>query len=55
MNETKTLERLKFSEGIELSDLYYETPNPYKSAPSCNVNLFELSIYAKKSGKNWLV
>ena len=30
---------------------YFEQPNPYANAPSCNVNLLELSRYAKKSGK----
>ena len=31
---------------------YYETPNPYVNAPSCNVNLLEMSRYAKKHGKS---
>lgn len=48
MNGTKTLERPKFLEGVELPDSYYEAPDPYKSAPSCNVNLLELSRYARK-------
>ena len=30
---------------------YYRTPNPYKDAPSCNVDLLELSRYAKRVGK----
>jgi hypothetical protein len=30
---------------------YYEPPNPYVNAPSCHVNLLELSRYAKKNGK----
>lgn len=51
MNGTKTLERPKFLEGVELPNSYYETTDPYKSAPSCNVNLLELSRYARKSGK----
>lgn len=34
-----------------VSEKYYETPNPYKTAPSCNVNLLELSRYAKRTGK----
>ena len=51
MNGTKTLERPKFLEGVELPNSYYETPDPYKSAPSCNVNLLELSRYARKIGK----
>ena len=34
-----------------LSKSYYETPNPYVNAPSCHVNLLELSRYAKRCGK----
>ena len=34
-----------------LSEGYYETPNPYVNAPSCHVNLLELSRYARKKGK----
>ena len=34
-----------------LSKSYYETPNPYVNAPSCHVNLLELSKYARKKGK----
>lgn len=30
---------------------YYEKPNPYVNAPSCHVNLLEMSRYAKKHGK----
>ena len=30
---------------------YYEKPNPYVNAPSCHVNLLELSRYARKAGK----
>lgn len=30
---------------------YYVTPNPYENAPSCDINLLELSRYAKKVGK----
>ena len=41
----------KFLEGVELNDSYYEPPNPYINAPSCNVNLLELSRYAKREGK----
>ena len=51
MNGTKTLERPKFLEGVEPPNLYYETPDPYNNAPSCNVNLLELSRYARKIGK----
>lgn len=34
-----------------VSEKYYEVPNPYETAPSCNVNLLELSRYAKRIGK----
>lgn len=34
-----------------LSPKYYEKPNPYENAPSCRINLLELSRYAKKVGK----
>lgn len=30
---------------------YYNKPDPYVNAPSCHVNLLELSRYAKKQGK----
>jgi hypothetical protein len=51
MKGTNKLERPKFLEGVELPNSYYETPNPYKTAPSCNVDLLELSRYARKIGK----
>lgn len=35
----------------EVNTGYYEKPNPYVNAPSCNVNLLELSRYAKRKGK----
>ncbi len=41
----------KFLEGVKLNEEYYAQPDPYVNAPSCNVNLLELSRYAKKSGK----
>ena len=34
----------------EKPDSYFEPPAPYKNAPSCHVNLLELSRYAKKHG-----
>ncbi len=40
-----------FLENVTLAPSYYETPNPYKEPPVCNVNLLELSRYAKKVGK----
>ena len=47
MNGTKP----KFLENITLMPQYYASPNPYENAPSCHVNLLELSRYAKKRGK----
>ena len=47
MNGTKP----KFLENSIISPSYYEQPNPYINAPSCHVNLLELSRYAKKCGK----
>ncbi len=49
MNETKP----KFLENEVISPEYYETPNPYEDAPSCHVNLLELSRYAKRVGKKF--
>ena len=47
MNGTKT----RFMENFVVNGSYYEQPNPYVNAPSCHVNLLELSRYAKKCGK----
>jgi len=47
MNGTKP----KFLEDKPVAPGYYEKPNPYVNAPSCHVNLLELSRYAKRSGK----
>lgn len=41
----------KFLDGITLQNSYYEQPDPYVNAPSCNINLLELSRYAKRVGK----
>lgn len=41
----------RFIEGSVLQKEYCEHPNPYVNAPSCNVNLLELSRYAKKHNK----
>ena len=38
-------------ENSTLHSSYYKQPNPYVNAPSCHVNLLELSRYAKKNGK----
>lgn len=47
MNGTKP----RFLENEVITPSYYEKPNPYVNAPSCHVNLLELSRYAKKCGK----
>ena len=41
----------KFMENARLNQSYYEQPNPYVNAPTCHVNLLELSRYAKQCGK----
>ena len=41
----------RFLENSTLNQTYYEQPNPYVDAPSCHVNLLELSRYARKCGK----
>ena len=33
---------------------YFEPFNPYEDAPGCNVNLLELSRYARKCGKEFV-
>lgn len=50
MNGTKP----KFMEKKTIHPSYYEQPNPYVNAPSCNVNLLELSRYAKQCGKKMI-
>ena len=46
--ERKTPNFLKDSQFLKS---YYEQPNPYVNAPSCQVNLLEMSRYAKKHKK----
>lgn len=41
----------EFMENQTIAASYYEQPNPYVNAPSCHVNLLELSRYAKQCGK----
>lgn len=41
----------KFLENVQLNQEYFQCPNPYINAPSCHVNLLELSRYAKKNEK----
>lgn len=40
-----------FLQNKKLNETYYNTLNPYVNAPSCNVNLLELSRYVKKHKK----
>lgn len=47
MSITKPL----FLEGINPDADYFVEPNPYTYTPSSNVNLLELSRYARKTGK----
>lgn len=47
MNGTKP----RFMKKAKVNPAYYQKPDPYASAPSCHVNLLELSRYAKKHGK----
>jgi hypothetical protein len=47
MNGTKP----KFLEGVSLQESYYAQPNPYVNAPSCYVNLLDLSRYARQQKK----
>ena len=44
--------RPKCMENQILAQSYFEQPNLYVNAPSCHVNLLELSGYAKRCGKN---
>jgi hypothetical protein len=48
MNGTKP----RFLENETIAPSYYEQPDPYVNAPSCHVNLLELSRYARQCGKN---
>jgi hypothetical protein len=41
----------KFMENQIPEKSYYEQPNPHVNAPSCHVNLLELSRYARRRGK----
>ncbi len=41
----------KFMENSVIAPSYYEQSDPYVNAPSCHVNLLELSRYAKQCGK----
>lgn len=52
MNGTKPMEIPKFLEGESLPAGYYDEPNPYVSAPSCNIDLPALSKYARSIDKS---
>ncbi|MDD3240613.1 MAG: hypothetical protein PHW47_11150 [Lachnospira sp.] len=41
----------KFLENQITNPEYFSNPNPYENAPSCHINLLELSRYAKRVGK----
>lgn len=45
------MERPKFLEGLIVDESYTKEPDPYTNAPSCHVNLLELSRYARRNGK----
>lgn len=40
-----------FLKDKNLPSSYFEIPNPYKNAPSCNINLLQLSRYARSQNK----
>ena len=42
----------RFIQKSKLSPDYYKKTDPYVNAPSCHVNLLELSRYAKNKEKN---
>ena len=51
MNGTEIMRLPRFLEGEPLPEGYYEAPDPYKTAPSCHIDLPALARYARKSGK----
>ena len=51
MNGTEMIRLPRFLEGEPLPDGYYESPNPYESAPSCHIDLPALARYARTVGK----
>lgn len=51
LSEKRRELRPEFMKKVVLSKSYYETPNLYVNAPSCHVNLLELSKYAREKGK----
>lgn len=45
------LKRPKFLDGMELPASYYQPPDPYNDAPSCEISLLALSRYARSKNK----
>lgn len=41
----------KFWAGVELPASYYQSPDPYNDAPSCEISLLALSRYARSRNK----
>lgn len=41
----------EYLRGRKMSMEYYNPPNPYKKAPTCDIDLLELSRYASRAGK----
>lgn len=45
------LKKPKFLDGMELPESYYQPPDPYNDAPSCEISLLALSRYAQSKNK----
>ena len=45
------MERPKFLQDVSLPESYFVQPNPYEDLQESDVNLLELSRYAKSIGK----
>ena len=43
--------KVRYWEGRTPPPEYYEPPDPYKPGPKCNINLSELTKYARRTGK----
>ena len=43
---------VKYWEGRTPPAAYYQPPSPYSRAPECNINLLELTEYARSVGKH---
>ena len=42
----------RFLEEDNIPEGYFESPNPYQSAPSCNVDIGALARYARQQHKS---